>query len=125
MSATTSAPTALLRIIAALEEESDALVNGQVESLAEASLRKAHWLEEIAQALRGLNAEQQQAWRTLVVRARELNDRNARLLAARLVSNRARLDVLTGFNSARGATYGADGRAQGAWRNTSAGSALA
>ncbi len=118
MSLPPAEPTALLQIIAALEQESDALVHGATDSLAEVSVRKARWVEEIARALRALSAEQRQSWRALITRARDLNDRNARLLAARLVSNRTRLDVLTGFNAARAATYGADGRAQSVWRNT-------
>lgn len=112
-------PTALLQVIAALEQESDALVHGEIQSLAEVSVRKARWVEEIAQTVRALSAQERQSWRALITRARDLNDRNARLLAARLVSNRARLDVLTGMNPAQAhSTYGADGRARSVWRNT-------
>ncbi len=111
-------PTALLRVISALEQESDALVRGEIQSLTEISVRKARWVEEIAHAVRALSTQERQAWRALIVRARDLNDRNARLLAARLVSNRARLDVLTGTHTAPNTTYGADGRARSVWRNT-------
>lgn len=126
MRALSPEPTALLRVIAALEQESDALVHGQVQSLAEVSIRKARWVEEIAHTVRSLSSRERESWRALITRARDLNDRNARLLAARLTTNRARLDALTGaiHPQIASATYGADGRTQTVWRNTVGGSGV-
>lgn len=102
----------LLEAIAVLEQESEVLAGRASTLLIDVSMRKAHCMSELAETLRALTPEQQRAHAALTTHAQQLNDRNARLLAARLVSNRARLDALN--NAASGSTgaalYGADGR---------------
>ena len=97
----------LLEAIGALEQESAVLAGRSDELLTEVSMRKSRCVIELADAMRALSPAERAAHAALATRARELNDRNARLLAARLVSNRARLEVLTG---AAKTAYGADGR---------------
>jgi flagellar biosynthesis/type III secretory pathway chaperone len=98
----------LLETIAALEQESAVLAGRSDTLLTEVSLRKSRWLHEMADTMRTLAPAERAGHHALAERARELNDRNARLLAARLVVTRSRLDVLTGASTS---TYGADGRA--------------
>ena len=105
----------LLETIAALEQESAVLAGRSDALLTEVSLRKSRWLHEMADTMRSLAPAERAGHHALTERARELNDRNARLLAARVVSNRARLDVLTG---AAMATYGAGGRTSSPARST-------
>lgn len=102
----------LLETIAALEQESEVLAGRSSALLIDVSMRKARWVGEMADMLRALTPEQRAAHQALATHAQQLNDRNARLLAARLVSNRARLDALNGAaaESQGGALYGADGR---------------
>lgn len=112
MFAATRSPDAvtavLLETIAALEQESAVLAGRSDDSLAEVSLRKSRWISEMFDMLRSCSPAERAEHLALVARARDLNDRNARLLAARLISNRSRLDVLRGTAAA---TYGADGLA--------------
>lgn len=96
----------LLETIAVLEQESAVLAGRSGDSLDDVSLRKARWIGEMADTLRSCSPAELAAHKALATRARELNDRNARMLAARLVFNRSRLDVLGG---AAAATYGANG----------------
>jgi flagellar biosynthesis/type III secretory pathway chaperone len=103
----------LLETIAALEQESEVLAGRSAELLIDVSMRKARWVGEMAETLRALTPEQRTQHLALATHAQQLNDRNARLLAARLVSNRARLDALSGAATANTGTalYGTDGRA--------------
>lgn len=111
---------ALLQTIGVLEQETAVLAGRSDALLAEVSMRKSRWTSELADRLRALPAADRAAYAALTARARELNDRNARLLAARLVATRSRLDVLAGASMA---TYGADGRTSSLAR--SAGAVLA
>jgi len=109
--ATPDPATALLQAIALLEQESDTLVQGNSDSLAAISARKAQKLTHLSEALGALNAQQKYRYRSLIERAQALNDRNARLLAARLMSNSARLEALTGRpHTPRSALYSANGK---------------
>ena len=91
-------------LVQSLHEESDALINGDAERVAALAMRKNDLLQRLAPlATRGADIP-----RALADRARALNDRNAMLLAPRLVAARARLDALRSAGSAM--TYGADGR---------------
>jgi hypothetical protein len=96
-----STATMLAQLVHCLQVESGALMTGDVEAL----------------ALRCLAAEFGRAGtaalREAVRGARDLNQRNARLLAARMNVNRARIESLFGA-SGTGALYSPDGRAGGA-----------
>jgi flagellar biosynthesis/type III secretory pathway chaperone len=104
-------PAAMLaELVHCLHAESDALMARDVEGLARAVERKDRALRCLAPEL----GRAGQSWlRTAVRDARELNDHNARLLAAHMNVTRARLDCLLGAPGA-GALYSPDGRAAGA-----------
>jgi flagellar biosynthesis/type III secretory pathway chaperone len=96
--------TQLLRI---LQDEGRALACGDADALAHAVGEKEAALQRLAaEAARADGA----ALRQLLLRARDENERNARLLAPRLNMNRARLETLFGAVRA-GALYLSDGRA--------------
>jgi flagellar biosynthesis/type III secretory pathway chaperone len=94
-------------LVQALGDESDALIRGDADRVAALAAHKNDLLQRLAPlATRGaadipLDLAQQ---------ARELNDRNALLLAPRLVTTRARLDALR--QAGNPMMYGADGRTQ-------------
>lgn len=91
-------------LVQALDAESDALIRGDGERVATLAARKNDLLQRLAPlATRGADIPH-----ALADRARALNDRNAMLLAPRLVATRARLDALRSAGNAM--TYGADGR---------------
>ena len=105
-----SAAAILAELVECLQAESDALVAADIEGLAQAVERKEHALKRLVPQLEGAR----EVWlRTEVGNARELNVRNARLLAARMNATRARLDSLLGAPGA-GPLYSPDGRAAGA-----------
>jgi len=91
-------------LVQTLGEESDALIRGAATEVAELAARKNDLLQRLAPlATRGAVFP-----RALAEQARTLNDRNALLLAPRLVTTRARLDALR--QAGDSLTYGADGR---------------
>lgn len=103
-------PRALLAdLVQSLHEESDALIRGDAEQLAALAVRKSELLQRLAPlATRGAS----DLPRKMVEEAKTLNDRNALLLAPRVVTTRARLDALRQASDPM--VYGADGRTQSA-----------
>jgi flagellar biosynthesis/type III secretory pathway chaperone len=95
----------LTALVQSLHEESDALVAGDADRLASIANRKHRLLQQLAPLVPGAAPN----WpRELVQKAKNLNDRNALLLAPRLTATRARVDAI---RQAGGQTlYGADGR---------------
>jgi flagellar biosynthesis/type III secretory pathway chaperone len=106
-----ASPAALLaELVQCLHAESDALLARDVDGLTLAVERKDRVLKRLAPEL----GRAGQSWlRTVARDARDLNDHNARLLAAHMNVTRARLDCLLGAPGA-GAHYAPDGRAAGA-----------
>jgi flagellar biosynthesis/type III secretory pathway chaperone len=94
-------------LVQSLHEESDALIRGDADQVAALAERKNDLLQRLAPLARRSAAELP---RDLVGQARDLNDRNALLLAPRVVTTRARLDALRQAVSPM--VYGADGRTQ-------------
>jgi flagellar biosynthesis/type III secretory pathway chaperone len=94
-------------LVQSLHEESDALIRGDADEVAALATRKQALLQRLAPL-----ATQDKASlpRDLVERARDLNDRNALLLAPRLVATRARLEALR--QAGNPALYGSDGLTQ-------------
>lgn len=94
-------------LVQSLHEETDALIQGDADRVAALALRKTDVLQRIAPLAARAGRDMP---RDLVAQARELNDRNALLLAPRLVATRARLDALV--RAGNPMVYGADGRTQ-------------
>ena len=94
-------------LVQSLREEGDALIRGDAESVAALAHRKNDLLQRLAPLASRAAAD---IPGDLFDQARALNDRNALLLAPRLVATRARLDALR--QAANPVTYGADGRTQ-------------
>ena len=94
-------------LVQSLHEESDALIRGDADRVAALAARKNDLLQRLAPLAKRSAAE---VPHNLVDEARDLNDRNALLLAPRVVTTRARLDALR--QAANPVVYGADGRAQ-------------
>ena len=93
-------------LVQSLHEESDALIKGDADRVAALAMRKNDLLQRLAPlATRGADIPGD-----LADQARTLNDRNALLLAPRLIATRARLDALR--RAAQATVYGADGRAR-------------
>ena len=93
-------------LVQALHEESDAIIRGDAEQVGALAVRKNDLLQRLAPlATRGAALP-----RDLADQAKALNDRNALLLAPRLIATRARLDALR--SAGNPLTYGADGRTQ-------------
>ncbi len=100
----------LAELVRCLHAESDALVAGDANGLAQVVERKESALRRLAPQL----GRAGQAWLRAAVRGvRDLNDQNARLLSAHMNMTRARLDALLGA-AGTGALYSPDGRAAGA-----------
>jgi len=96
----------LTELVQSLHEETDALIRGDADQVAALASRKNDLLQHLAPLVtRGVEIP-----RDLADQARLLNDRNALLLAPRLVATRARLDALR--QAGNPLTYGADGRTQ-------------
>jgi flagellar biosynthesis/type III secretory pathway chaperone len=93
----------LLRL---LQAEGSALIGGDTDAMARAVREKEAALRRLASLLERADcATLAEVFR----RARDLNQRNARLLAPHLNANRARIETL--FGAARsGALYSSDGR---------------
>lgn len=117
-------PAALLQLIAELEQESIVLASGQAAEVAELATRKSGLVQALTQCLRSLTPDQRLAYRALLERARDLNDRNAKILAARWLAHSARLDALAGACQPEATTYSAAGRKQALWHNTRGGGGL-
>jgi len=101
--------TALSQLLGCLQAEGGALASGDLDALAQAVHQKEQALQRLASELAGPDAG---ALREAVRRARDLNERNARLLMPHVIVNRARMEAL--FGAARpGTLYSADGRADG------------
>jgi flagellar biosynthesis/type III secretory pathway chaperone len=90
-----------------LHQETDALIRGDADRIEALAAHKNELLQRIAPLAKQRAA---QLPRDLVEQARQLNDRNALLLAPRLVNTRARLDALR--QAGNPTIYGADGRTQ-------------
>ncbi|HEX4583971.1 MAG TPA: hypothetical protein VH183_04020 [Burkholderiaceae bacterium] len=104
------AATSLAQLFQCLRDERDALVGANVDLLAQAVHGKEAALRRLAAELeRG----DQPALREALRRARDLNERNARLLAPHFRMNQARIESLLGPGRT-GALYSADGLAGGA-----------
>jgi len=97
----------LAQLLQILQDEGRALAGGDVEALARAVLHKEATLRQLVSELGRVDGA---ALRNAVRQARDLNERNARLLAPRLNINRARLETLFG-GGRTDALYLADGRA--------------
>lgn len=104
------AGAALDQLIRSLQAEGDALVRGDLGKLSEAVQDKDRSVQRLAAELGHLDHS---GLRPAVRMARDLNDRNARLLAAHLNANRARMQALFG-PAHTGALYSPDGHAAGA-----------
>ena len=99
--------TLFAELVQSLHEESDALVRGDADQVAALATRKSDLLHRLAPLLtRGAAGLS----RDLVQKAKELNDRNAMLLAPRMLAMRARLDALR--QASNPLVYGADGHTQ-------------
>ena len=99
--------TLFAELVQSLHDESDALIRGDADRVAALALRKNELLQRLTPLIQ---RDAKDLPRALVDQARELNDRNALLLAPRLVATRARLDALCQAGNAP--LYGADGRTQ-------------
>ena len=95
------------QLLESLRAESEALIGGDLVQLGQAVQQKEQILRRVAAGLAHTDAARlQQAVRHL----RDLNERNARLLARRIYVNRARIESLFGAITG-GPLYSADGRA--------------
>ena len=90
-----------------LHEETGALIRGDADRVAALAAHKNDVLQRIAPLAQRAASDLP---RDLVAEARQLNDRNALLLAPRLVTTRARLEALR--QAGNPMLYGADGRTQ-------------
>jgi flagellar biosynthesis/type III secretory pathway chaperone len=108
--ASARAATVLSELVQSLHDESDALVAGDPEALAHAVQRKDRALRELAPQLKLAGSS---GLREAVRDARETNQQNARMVAARMNVTRARIESLLGA-SPSGTLYSQDGRAAGA-----------
>jgi len=97
----------LTELVQSLHDESDALIRGDADRVAALALRKTDLLQRLTPLVQ---RDAKNLPRDLVDQARALNDRNALLLAPRLVATRARLDALR--QAGNPLLYGADGRSQ-------------
>ena len=98
------------QLILSLQAEGDALVRGDLDKLSEAVHDKDRSVQRLAGEFGRLDHSE---LRRAVRMARDLNDRNARLLAAHLNANRARMQALFGPAHST-ALYSPDGHAAGA-----------
>jgi flagellar biosynthesis/type III secretory pathway chaperone len=97
----------LEQLFQCLREESDALLGADVDKLTRAVRDKEQALRSLAAGLENADGPE---LREALRRARDLNERNARLLIPHICINRARIESL--FGAARsGALYSADGHA--------------
>jgi hypothetical protein len=102
-----SGAAALEPLFQCLREESDALLGADVDKLTRAVRDKEQALRSLAAGLENADGPE---LREALRRARDLNERNARLLIPHICINRARIESL--FGAARsGALYSADGHA--------------
>ena len=96
-------------LVQSLREEENALIRGDADQVAAIATRKNDLLQRLApltsRGAAGLPHD-------LVQQAKELNDRNALLLAPRLVATRARLEALR--QAGNPMVYGSDGLRQSA-----------
>ncbi len=90
-----------------LHDETEALMRGDADRVAALAACKSDVLQRIAPLAPRAAADLPH---DLVAEAREINDRNALLLAPRLVAARSRLDALR--QAGNPMLYGADGRTQ-------------
>jgi flagellar biosynthesis/type III secretory pathway chaperone len=103
------AAAVLSELVQSLHDESDALVAGDVDALAQAVERKSRALRELAPELRSGGSA---ALRLAVRDAGELNRQNGRMLAARMNVSRGRIEALLGSASTN-SLYAANGHAAG------------
>jgi flagellar biosynthesis/type III secretory pathway chaperone len=108
--APTPVATSLAPLFQSLRDEGDALVGADVDKMAQAVRDKEAALRNLAAELERTDGPE---LREALARARDLNERNGRLLAPHFRMNQARIESLLG--SARtGALYSADGLTGGA-----------
>ena len=105
-------------LVRSLHEESDALVAGDVDQLNAAAARKNDALTRLAPQLQRTPEAQRRQHEKMLRTAQHLNERNARILAARMSMNRARVDAL--LSAAGGSLYAADGGVMAQRASTSA-----
>jgi hypothetical protein len=97
---------ALAGVLRLLQAEGSALIGGDTDALARAVREKEAALRRLASLLERADcATLAEVFRS----ARDLNQRNARLLAPHLNANRARIETLLGA-ARSGALYSSDGR---------------
>jgi threonine dehydrogenase-like Zn-dependent dehydrogenase len=101
---------ALEQLLESLRAEGDALIGGDVGLLGAAVHHKERTLRRL---VGGLGSADRAELRRAVRLMRDLNERNARLLAARIHVNRARIESLLGAING-GTLYSADGHAASA-----------
>lgn len=99
----------LAGLVQHLHDETAALIDGDADRVAAIAQAKSTLLLKIAPLAQRAGAASNSAPRDLLEQARALNDRNALLLAPRLVATRARLDALR--QAGNPLVYGADGQA--------------
>jgi hypothetical protein len=105
--ASAPAAAALAGVLRLLQAEGSALIGGDDDALARAVRDKEAALQHLAASLERADCA---ALAEVFRHARDLNRRNARLLAPHINANRARIETL--FGAARsGALYSSDGRA--------------
>ncbi len=92
----------------ALHDETEALIAGDADRVAANSTVKGDLLRRFTVAMNLAPPEERGRATRRIALARELNDRNALLLAARYNAVRARAEALLQMGGP--ATYGADGR---------------
>lgn len=106
--ARSAARATLAQLLQSLQAEGEAIAGGDADALAQAVADKERALHGLA----SLDPADRAALREAVRGARELNERNARLLIPRIRVNAARVQTLLG-PSGPGDLYSADGRASG------------
>ena len=97
---------ALQELLEALRAEGDALIGADIERLAQTIQHKEQTLRRLAIRLGRVDRS---SLREAARRLRDLNERNARLLAPRIQVNQARIESLLGAMRT-GSLYSADGR---------------
>lgn len=103
--------TLLDELVRTLHEESDAIVAGDLERVTHTAQRKNRLLGQLAPEIARTPEAQRRQQDKVLRNAQRLNDRNARLLAIRMSTNRARTEAL--LTAAGGAMYAANGEVAG------------
>jgi flagellar biosynthesis/type III secretory pathway chaperone len=101
----------LEELLQTLRAEQAALVRGDADALPELAATKARALDHLSTALRAAPAAARAVLADPLNSARQINDTNAALVAARMTVNRARLDTLLSLagHATTAGTYGVRG----------------